>query len=119
MKHMKSVLIIDDSPEARHAMKLYLEDEGFHVLQAANAAAAFSLCDRQRVDLIILNMHVLDALTQLRGRRSSVHVPIICTSEHPAIDGLLTVEPTLIFLQTPFTKEQLMPLVRVCFTPTT
>jgi DNA-binding response OmpR family regulator len=122
MKLMKSILIIDDMPGVRHAMKLYLEDEGFRVLQAADTTAAFMLCDRQRIDLIILDAklgNVLgdDILTQLRRRRSSARMPIICVSGPSAFeDGLLTVDPTLIFLQKPFTQEQIMPLIKLSFT---
>jgi DNA-binding response OmpR family regulator len=122
MKHLptkiKTILVVDDAPGIRLNVKLYLEPEGYTVLQAGDAETAYSLCNRQRVDLIILDMMLPgkvmgnDIFAQLKKRRSSSRIPIICVSGLSAFeDGLLSIDPKMIFLQKPFSKAQLMPLV--------
>jgi DNA-binding response OmpR family regulator len=122
MKHpptkIKTVLVVDGAPGIRLNVKLYLEPEGYTVLQAGDAETAHSLCNRQRVDLIILNIILpgntrgTDIFAQLKKRPSSSRIPIICVSGLSAFeDGLLAMDPKMIFLQKPFSKAQLMPLV--------
>ena len=118
----KTILIVDDAPGMRLMLKSFLVPEGYLLLQAPDAATAFFYCNRQHVDLILLDMMLTgkvmgpNILDQLRRRRSTATIPIICMSGLSAFEnGLLTIDPTLIFLQKPFNKEQLMQLIRACF----
>jgi DNA-binding response OmpR family regulator len=115
---VKTILIVDDAPGIRVSTKLFLEPEGYDVLQAGDAETALSLCNRQRIDLIILDMMLPgkvmgnDIIKQLRKRRATANIPIIAMSGLSAFeDGLLTIDPKMVFLQKPFNKAQLMPLI--------
>lgn len=115
---VKTILIIDDAPGIRHVIKLYLEPEGYTVLQAADAETALMLCKRQRIDLIIMDMMLPgkvmgnDLFMQLKRRSATTRIPIIFISGLLAFeDGILTLDANAIFLAKPFGKEQLMPLI--------
>jgi two-component system, OmpR family, response regulator VanR len=115
---LKTVLVVDDAPGIRHMIKLYLEPEGYAVLQAADAETALTLCKRQRVDLVILDMmlpgNVMgnDIFMKLKKQRATANIPVICMSGLSAYaDALHTMDARVVFLQKPFNKEQLMPLI--------
>jgi DNA-binding response OmpR family regulator len=114
----KTILIVDDAPGIRLSIKAYLEPEGYTVLQAADAETALTLFKKEHVDLVILDMmlpgNVMgnDLLHQLRRRRATSAVPMIIISALSAFeDGLRTIDEDITFLQKPFDKEKLMPLI--------
>lgn len=53
---MPRVLVIDDDPSIREAIRFVLSDEGFEVDEAANGQAALDAIDRRHPDLILLDM---------------------------------------------------------------
>ncbi|MCC5804070.1 response regulator transcription factor [Rossellomorea vietnamensis] len=76
------ILIVDDDPDIRNLISVYLENEGIDTVQAEDAVEALKLLSSEEVDLIILdvmmpNMSGIDACMKIREER---HMPIIMLS---------------------------------------
>lgn len=84
---MKTILVVDDSPLIRKAIRRILEPMGFAVAEAGDGEEALGILeDGTRPDAILLDveMPVMDGITflkTLRGRRALVQPPVVmCTS---------------------------------------
>ncbi|UVI32888.1 response regulator transcription factor [Paenibacillus spongiae] len=92
----KTILIVDDDPEIRDVLHIYLRNEGFRVMEAEDGQQALDMLQHESVHLIILDVmmpHVDGIMACLRIRSES-DVPIIMLSakEEPLdkITGLST-----------------------------
>lgn len=52
----KKILLVDDESGIRRILRIFLEVEGFTVLEAVNAAQAFQVISEQKPDLVILDV---------------------------------------------------------------
>ena len=53
MKH--SIMIVDDEPNVRSSLKLFLEDK-YNIIEAESGDEALNLLDKVNVDLILLQL---------------------------------------------------------------
>lgn len=76
------IFVCDDEPHLREMVGEYLEERGFAVVEAENAAALHRAVADNAPDLIILdiNMPGEDGLTALRNLRSNCAAPVIMLS---------------------------------------
>lgn len=75
-----TVLIVDDDDEMRAVLRIFLEKDGYRVIDVSNAARAVALIEAERPDVAILDkempgMNGLELLSLLRER--CPHIPII------------------------------------------
>jgi len=79
---MTSVLVVDDEKPLRDFVRRNLEVRGYHVFSAANGLEALAIFERERIDLIILDLMMphLDGLEVTRRLREVSTVPIIVLS---------------------------------------
>ncbi|CAN93328.1 unnamed protein product [Sorangium cellulosum So ce56] len=54
----KQILIVDDDQEIREMLEITLEEEGYDVLSASDGEAALALLERNRPNLILLDMRM-------------------------------------------------------------
>ncbi len=84
------VLVVDDEPDIRGTVKEILEDEGYSVIVAENAAAAREARRQQRPDVILLDIWMpdLDGISLLRewSERGGLPCPVIMMSGHGTIE---------------------------------
>lgn len=68
----KSILIVDDDPDARNIFSAALQEAGYRVVTAVNGAEAVHLARRYRPDLILMDirMPVMDAWAALNYLRT-------------------------------------------------
>lgn len=68
---MTTMLIVDDDPNIRELICLYLSKEGFETIQADHGAAALEWMERKAVDLVVLDimMPVMDGWDLCRELR--------------------------------------------------
>src|SRR5690348_3209951 len=52
----ETILVVDDEPTIVEVVELYLRREGFAVVTAADGNAALAALERQRPDLIVLDL---------------------------------------------------------------
>lgn len=69
---MAKLLIVDDDPHIRELLRVILTKEGFSVVEAADGEAAIPLLEKNKIDLIILDIMMpnMDGWTFCREVRS-------------------------------------------------
>lgn len=115
----KSILCIDDDPAMHALLKGQLELSGFQSLHATSGAEAFGLLNKNRIDLVILdiNMPSMDGfqiLRQLKEDNRTKQLPVIFLSslsrEHLKVKGLESGADD--FVVKPFTGPELMARIK-------
>lgn len=76
------ILIVDDHPTMREAMRLVLADEGFTVDEAADGARALDMVASDRPDLVLLDLNIpgisgQDLLEALKASRVTSGIPVV------------------------------------------
>jgi DNA-binding NtrC family response regulator len=84
------VLVVDDEPDIRSTVKEILEDEGYQVVVAENAAVARDLRRSARPDVVLLDIWMpdLDGISLLREWSASgaLSCPVIMMSGHGTVE---------------------------------
>jgi DNA-binding response OmpR family regulator len=77
-----NILVTDDDADIRSAIKIYLEQEGYHVFQAENGQVALDVLSKEEIHLVLLDvmMPVLDGITTAVKIREISNIPIIFLS---------------------------------------
>lgn len=77
-----TVLVCDDDQDIRNALKIYLEQEDYQVLQASHGKEAIEIIAQHEVHLILLDvmMPVLDGISTAVKIRETSNIPIIFLS---------------------------------------
>lgn len=90
----KTILVVDDEKEIRELLRLYIEKDGYTVLQAENGLEALKQAASARIDLAVVDimMPELDGYQLIKGLRAHSNLPIIVvsakTQNHEKILGL-------------------------------
>src|SRR5689334_12494410 len=108
------VLVVDDEPDIRQTVKDILEDEGYTVDTAENAAAAREARRAQRPDVVLLDIWMpdLDGISLLRewAERGGLPCPVIMMSGHGTVET--AVEATRLgaydFIEKPISLAKLL-----------
>lgn len=76
------ILVADDEPEIRDVLRLYLEKEGYGVLEAADGMEAVRLVRQEKPDLAMLDIMMpgMDGYRVLRNIREENNLPVIILS---------------------------------------
>lgn len=76
---MYTILICDDDKDIRRALKIYLSGEGYKTLEAENGRQCLELMERERADLILMDVMMpdLDGLAATMRLREENSVPVI------------------------------------------
>ncbi|TSA42645.1 MAG: sigma-54-dependent Fis family transcriptional regulator [Methylotenera sp.] len=113
----KRILVVDDEIGIRELLRDILQDEGYHVELAENAAAARAARLHERPDIVLLDIWMpdCDGITQLKewGSGGLLTMPVVMMSGHGTIDT--AVEATRIgafdFLEKPIALQKLLKTV--------
>jgi DNA-binding response OmpR family regulator len=90
----KTILVVDDEKEIRELLRLYIEKDGYSVIQAENGLEALKQAASARIDLAVIDimMPELDGYQLIKGLRAHSNLPIIVvsakTQNHEKILGL-------------------------------
>ena len=86
----RHILVVDDEPDIRVLVKEILEDEGFEISLAENAAAAREARRHRRPDLVLLDIWMPDtdgiSLLKEWSVDGQVDVPVIMMSGHGTVE---------------------------------
>ncbi len=76
---LATVLVVDDEPHLRHAVRLNLEARGYGVLESASGEEALQIVPLQRPDVVLLDLGLpgLDGIAVIRALRNWTSVPVI------------------------------------------
>lgn len=115
---MAQILVVDDEVGIRELLSEILADEGHQVLLADSASAARQLRERQRPDLVLLDIWMpdTDGITLLKewSACGQLTMPVVMMSGHGTIET--AVEATRIgaldFLEKPIALQRLLATVK-------
>ncbi len=76
---MNTILVCDDEADIVSALKIYLTAEGYRVLTAGNGRQALEIMDRERVDLVLMDimMPEMDGLSAVAKLREQSNIPVL------------------------------------------
>lgn len=110
------VLVVDDEPMVLEVVTTYLERDGFQVATASNGAEALAELDRERPDLLVLDVMLpeIDGFDLLgRIRRTSDMPVILLTARTEEADRVLGLELGADdYVVKPFSPRELAARVR-------
>ncbi len=112
-----NILVVDDEPDIRQLVQEILQDEGYVVYMAGDAAEARQMRRAHQFDLILLDIWMpdTDGITLLKewGAANDLGVPVIMMSGHGTIET--AVEATKLgayeFLEKPLSLARLLLVV--------
>lgn len=78
----KTILVVDDEKEIRELLRLYIEKDGYTVIQAENGLEALNLAAAVPIDLAVIDIMMpdLDGYQLIKGLREHSNLPIIVVS---------------------------------------
>ncbi len=91
----KHILVVDDDALMRRSVAYNLEQVGYRASNAANAEDALAMSQRDRPDLVLLDIGLpgMDGLDALRGFKDQIKVPVIfVTARQKHLDEVLGLE---------------------------
>jgi DNA-binding response OmpR family regulator len=91
----QTVLIVDDEAKLRDLLRLYLEQDGYRVVEAANGRDALFVARHEKPDLILLDimMPQMNGYDFLRAHRKEATTPVIMlTAKIEEYDEVLGLE---------------------------
>jgi two-component system, OmpR family, response regulator len=79
MRTMATILVVDDDPHIRELVGVFLREEGFTVLEAADGREALALLETTRADLVILDIMMpnMDGWQLCRELRELYDTPLL------------------------------------------
>jgi two-component system cell cycle response regulator DivK len=87
----QTILIVEDSDDARYFMRLALEDLGYLIVEAEDGAQALDLAQSERPNIILmdLSLPVMDGIAateKIRACEGLQGIPIIAVTAHQETD---------------------------------
>jgi two-component system chemotaxis response regulator CheY len=115
---MPSILIVDDVATIRQIVTAVMQSVGYQVHEAATAEDALALAGRQRVHLVLADIHLpgmsgLDLVSKLRATKSYRATPIVMLAKGGKDENLRQAERLGAsgWIEKPFTPEKLLATV--------
>ena len=116
----KKILIVDDDPEVRSSLQLWLTANEYDVISASDGVMSVVQARKQLPDLIILDLGLpagdgFSVLERLRGSGKLSSIPVIVLSGRDRVgnwDRVLKAGART-FLQKPVANERLLAVIRL------
>ena len=91
---MKKILIVEDEPKLRQELKLFLENNGYQVIQLLDFNHTIDFIRENKTDLILLDINIpnINGEGVLKEIRKDINTPLIMvTSRNTELDELLSI----------------------------
>lgn len=87
----QTILIVEDSEDARYFMRLALEDLGYLIVEAEDGAKAVELAQSERPDIILmdLSLPIMDGIAATEKIRACTElkgIPVVAVTAHQETD---------------------------------
>jgi DNA-binding response OmpR family regulator len=113
------ILIVDDDPELRMALKLRLRANHYETVSAGDGYSAIALAQKERPNLIILDLGLpvgngFNVLKRLQENDALSHIPVIVlTARDPQSNELRSLDSgATAFFQKPADNNELLQVIR-------
>jgi len=113
----KCILVVDDDQQFRRAMKRFLSEHGYYVVEAEDGEEAIRLCGRVSFSLILMDVRMpnVDGLVAARLIRDSLfeQAPIVAVSANPEVERLVSAPDSAFdgFIPKPVDPDQLLKII--------
>jgi CheY-like chemotaxis protein len=118
VKIMPKILVIEDEPDQNKLIKLRLEARGFVVLSVGKARDALEISVREKPDLILMDMilpdmHGLDATIKLKKNPATRSIPVIGLSAVGSPDFIKAClqEGIAAYIRKPYDPRELFKII--------
>lgn len=76
---MTTILIVDDDQNVRNFVRIYLAEQGYHVLEASDGTDALRVLEQERCDIAVVDvmMPYMDGFTLTKEIRRRYEIPVI------------------------------------------
>ena len=117
----RRIMIVEDDEDFQMLYGLHLQGQDFDILRAYNGQEAMGLLDKEKPDLIILDMimPIMDGeefLKRLRNEKKILDIPVIIASVNDNIpQRLFELGNVHTSLRKPFSMDQLLDAVQSAF----
>jgi len=115
---MGTILVVEDEPDQIRLIRLRLEARGHRVLTAGKAKEGIDLAAREKPDLILLDMilpdmHGLDAAIKLKQNRDTRPIPVIAISAvgSPDFTKACLQEGIIAYVRKPYNPRELFKTI--------
>jgi DNA-binding response OmpR family regulator len=111
------LLLVDDEPNILELAQLYLKQEGFRIITAADGPSALDAAEKHKPDLIVLDVMLpeidgLEVCRRIRGKKDPVAI-LMVTARDEDIDKILGLELGADdYLTKPFNPRELVARVK-------
>ena len=118
----KKILVIDDEPDIREIVRLYLSEEGYDIIEASNGQEGIIKAQQEEPDLIVLDIMLpgingFEVAKHLKDDPNTHDIPIIILSvlaqDSQYRQGILD------YISKPFRQEELVAIVHKVFSKVT
>jgi DNA-binding response OmpR family regulator len=113
------ILIVDDDPDLKLALKIRLRANHYDTLQASDGYSAIAVAQRDRPDLIILDLGLpagdgFVVLKHLRDSNTLSHIPVIVlTARDPQFNEQKVLQAgATAFFRKPVDNSELLDVIR-------
>ena len=115
----KTIMIVEDEEAFQDIYTIMLEDTDYEIIRAYDGDEALSKLEEKKPDLIILDI-LLDLVTgdtfflYIKGMPEYADIPVIVSSSFSpkAYKNLKEMDPDLVYLEKPFSKEKLIEEIK-------
>ena len=121
VKIKKKILVVEDEPNISNLVKVILQKNGYEVLQAFVGQEGLSMAQREKPDLIILdvmmpNMDGFEVARRLSKMKETKNIPIIMLSSAAQFkDKIKGIESGAIdYITKPFNNKELIEKIEEC-----
>ena len=115
----RTILLVEDFEDTRLMMKLWLIKNGYRVVEAESGEEAVTIAQRERPDLIIMDMMMpgmngLDATQRIREHQALRQTPIVAVSAYGADEyrAIALKAGCNEYVSTPFEPRALAELIK-------
>ena len=113
---MYNILICDDEPDIRSALRIYLTSDGYNVFEAEGGAEAVRLAECEDIHLVLMDIMMpgMDGITAMSKLREFTNVPVILlTAKSEDTDKILGLNVGADdYVTKPFNPVELLARVR-------
>jgi PAS domain S-box-containing protein len=118
----ETVLVVEDQADVRRYVVAVLKEYGYRAIPAENAGEALLFSERERIDLLLTdvvmpNMSGRELADRLVTLRPAVKVLFMSGYTDNAVEHLGVLEEGAMFIQKPFSPEELAGKVRAVLQP--
>jgi len=114
----RRILLVEDEPGVRNAMRMLLRIEGYEVVPVAGADEAIARMERERFDLLITDYHLEGGRTgsqvieAARARLGAEFNAVLVTGDTSSAIRAMQSDPHLRITSKPINSDELLELVR-------